>query len=235
VSRPKEKPLTIFLIRVFLFTLLPVIAAAIAIRFDTQIKSRSQRMETYLVYLFGLGVAGGGIGGFFGHMFLSDYIAESVGWPAGSPFQLEMGFANLAIGLLGFIAITRRDGFREATVMAAAVISVGASVVHFIDIFETGNLAPGNTIQNISNLLKPALLIGFLIASRRADLSSGVNETDGQELNWRDPHLQAAGWLTGLVSSGFGIGFMLGSPVLATSIGGLVGTAAAWITVARAR
>ena len=227
--------MTIFLIRVILFTLLPVIVAAIANRFDPQIRSRSQRMETYLVYLFGLSVAGGGIGGFFGHMFLSDFIADSVGWPAGSPFQLEMGFANLAVGVLGFVAIARRDGFREATVMAVTVLSVGASVVHFIDIFETGNLAPGNTIQNISNLLKPALLIGFLVASRRADRSSPGNEAERQDLSWRDPHLQAAGWLTGLASSGFGIGFALDLPFLATLLGALAGSAAAWLTVSRAR
>ncbi|MGD2163176.1 MAG: hypothetical protein PVI81_03435 [Anaerolineales bacterium] len=227
--------MTIFLVRVSLFTLLPLVAAAIASRFDPRIHSRSQRMETYLVYLFGLGVAGGGIGGFFGHMFLSDFIAESVGWPAGSPFQLEMGFTNLAVGVLGFIALSRRDGFREATVIAVTVISVGASIVHFIDIFETGNLAPGNTIQNISNLLKPALLIGFLIASRRADSSSKANQIAGQDLSWRDSHLQAAGWLTGLASSGFGIGFMLDLPVLATILGALTGAAAAWITVARRR
>jgi hypothetical protein len=227
--------MTIFLIRVLLFTLLPLLAAAFAIRFDPQIKSHSQKMETYLVYLFGLGVAGGGIGGFFGHMFLSDFIADSVGWPAGSPFQLEMGFANLAIGVLGLVAIARRDGFREATVMTATVLSVGASVVHFIDIFETGNLAPGNTIQNISNLLKPALLIGFLIASRRADASSTGNEPERQEFAWRDPHLQAAGWLTGLASSGFGLGFALGAPLLVTLLGALAGSAAAWLTVARAR
>lgn len=227
--------MTIFLERVFLFTLLPVIAAFIANRFDSQIKTRNRRMETYLVYLFGLGVAGGGIGGFFGHMFLSDFIADSVGWPTGSPFQLEMGFANLAIGFLGFVAIARRDGFREATVMAATILSVGASVVHFIDIFQTGNLSPGNTVQNISNLLKPALLIVFLLASRRADANRSEANAERPDYAWRDPHLRAAGWLTGLASTGFAFGFALDTPALATLLGTLAGGAIAWITVAQAR
>jgi hypothetical protein len=38
-----------------------------------------------------------------------------------------------------------------------------------MDVIESGNLAPGNTIQNISNLLRPALLIAFLATSRQAD------------------------------------------------------------------
>jgi hypothetical protein len=225
--------MTIFLIRIFIFTILPLIAAEVAVRFDPRITSRAQKLETYLIYLFGLAVAGGGIGGFFGHIFLSDFVAESVGWPAGSPFQLEMGFANLAVGVLGFIALSRRDGFREATVLAVTVLSVGASIVHFIDILETGNLAPGNTIQNVSNLLEPALLIGFLVASRRVE--SDLAEDAAQDLVWRNPHLQAVGWLTGMVSAAFGLGFSIGQPLLITLIGVIAGVVAAWITVSRQR
>jgi uncharacterized protein DUF6790 len=48
----------------------------------------------------------------------------------------------------------RRDGFREATVIAVTVFGVGASVVHVMDVIESGNLAPGNIVQNVSNLLR---------------------------------------------------------------------------------
>jgi Family of unknown function (DUF6790) len=37
-------------------------------------------------------------------------VAESIGWPAGNPFQLEVGVANLAVGILGIVAMGRRDG-----------------------------------------------------------------------------------------------------------------------------
>ncbi|MGH2774184.1 MAG: DUF6790 family protein [Actinomycetota bacterium] len=59
-----------------------------------------------------------GLSGFFGHVFTPDAVAESIDWPKGSPFQQEIGFANLALGVLGLIAAGRRDGFREATVIA---------------------------------------------------------------------------------------------------------------------
>ena len=65
----------------------------------------------------------------------------------------------------------RRDGFREATVIAVTVFGVGATIVHVSDIIDTGNMAPGNTLQNVGNLLNPALLIGFLAASRRTERS----------------------------------------------------------------
>jgi hypothetical protein len=219
--------MTIYLLRIFLYTLLPLLTAAVLTRLDRQVSNRAQVWELYLLYLFALGVAGSGIGGFFGHLFLSDIVAESIGWEAGSPFQLEMGFANLALGVLGLIATGRRDGFREATVMAVAVIGFGATIVHLIDIVQTGNLAPGNTWQNVSNLVRPSLLIGFLIASRKADQSGRIEES------WRMKHAQAAGWMTGMVATGFGLGFAFDVAISGTALGVLVGVFVVYLTLFR--
>jgi len=149
--------MSIVALRVFIYSVLPVIAATVHVALDKSCRSRLRTLEIFLLYLFGVGVAGSGIGGFFGHFFLSDTVAQSIGWPKGNPFQLEVGFANLALGILGIIAMSRRDGFREATVIAVTVLGVGATIVHIMDIVQTGNLAPGNTLQNVSNLLKPVL------------------------------------------------------------------------------
>ena len=157
-------------------------------------------------------MAGSGIGGFFGHVFISDQVAESIGWPTGNPFQLEVGVANLAVGILGIVAMGRRDGFREATVIAATVFGVGATVVHVMDVIESGNLAPGNTIQNVSNLLRPALLIAFLAASRRAERSPDSGAQTAGFDQWCEPRIRAAGMMTGSVAAGFGAGFARSAP-----------------------
>jgi hypothetical protein len=112
-------------IRVFAFSVLPVIIAVGHLGLDSSSRPRERRLEIFLLYLFGVGVAGSGIGGFFGHVFISDPVAESIGWPTGNPFQLEVGVANLAVGILGVVAMGRRDGFREATVIAATVLASG--------------------------------------------------------------------------------------------------------------
>ena len=106
--------MSIVALRIFLFSMLPIIFAAVHVALDKSAQSRERSLEVFLLYLFGVGVAGSGIGGFFGHFFLSDLVAVSIGWPKGNPFQLEVGFANLAIGVLGALAMGRRDGFREA-------------------------------------------------------------------------------------------------------------------------
>jgi len=209
----------IFAIRITIFTILPLLLAGVVLLTDRSTSTRERKIEVFLIFLFALGVAGSGISGFFGHLFLSDQVAEGVGWPVGSPFQLEMGFANLILGVLGIIAVGRRDGFREATVIAVAILGFGATIVHIIDILETGNLAPGNTIQNFSNLVRPVLLIGFLIAARRAE-SKPESEAGTAEFDqWRQPLDMAAGIVTAVVATGFGLGFAFGQPVLFTMIG----------------
>jgi hypothetical protein len=198
----------VFAVRIFLFTFLPLLLSAGIVLFDRSVSTRLRRLETWLVWLFGLGVAGSGIGGFIAHFFFPDPVAEAVGWPTGSPFQLEIGFANLAVGLLGLVASGRRDGVREATVIAATTFSVGASIVHFMDILATGNLAPGNSIQNIANLVKPAFLIPLLFAIRRAE-GADSEAASLAFARWRAPLGAAVGVITALVSTAFAVGFAI--------------------------
>ncbi len=190
-------------------------------------------MEVMLLYLFTLGVAVGGLSGFFGHFFLSDFVAESIGWPPGNPFQLEVAFANLAIGTLGIVAVIRRDGFRDATLITVTVFGVGATIVHLMDIIETGNLAPGNTVQNLSNLLKPALLFGILGASRRAERKPDSEAGSPSFEEWRAPRIQSAWWIAIGVSTGFGVGFAIGQPVIATTLGFVAGAILAVVSLRR--
>ena len=139
--------------------------------------------------------------------------------------QQEMGFANLALGVLGLVAAGRRDGFREATVIAVAVVGVGATVVHVTDLVQEGNLAPGNSVQNIGNLLKPAVLIAVLLVSRRSEPAEEAASFD----RWRTPIVGAAGLVTAVVGTGFAIGFSLEHTVAATAIAAvLAATIVVW-------
>ena len=215
--------MSVVALRVFIFSVLPLIIAAADMALDKSGRSRERRLEIFLLNLFGVGVTGSGIGGFFGHFFISDPVAESIGWPTGSPFQLEVLFANLAVGILGVVAMGRRDGFREATVIAVTVLGVGATIIHAMDVIQTGNLAPGNTLQNVRNLLKPALLIGFLAAIRRAERSGASEARTPAFRAWRRPRGRAAGLMTVSVATGFGIGFGIGQPAIGSFLGILVG------------
>ncbi len=228
-----ETTMTNFALRIFIFSVLPLLLAGFVIVFDTSASTRERRIEAFLIFLFALGVAGSGLANFFAHFFLSDLVAESIGWLPGSPFQLEVAFANLTLGVLGLVAVGRRDGFREATVMGVTIFGVGATVVHFLDIFTTGNLAPGNTLQNVSNLLKPALLLAALVTARRAEAAPNAEAGTAEFERWRGPVAQAAGYATACVAMAYGIGFALDYPVLLTLLGTLISFAVVALSLRR--
>jgi hypothetical protein len=84
---------------------------------------------------------------------------------------------------------------------------------------ETGNLAPGNTLQNVGNLLRPTLLILFIILARRAESNS---EFDTPEFKgWMTAFRSTSGPITALVASAFGLGFAVDRLVLVTLLGGV--------------
>ena len=113
------------------------------------------------------------------------------------------------------------------------VLGLGATIVHAIDIFETGNLAPGTTLQNVSNLFKPALLIGFLVVLRRTERSPGSETTKSTFEAWRAPRVRAVGLMTASVATGFGVGFGIGQPMISTFLGILVGAGSVVFTISR--
>lgn len=94
------------------------------------------------VLLIPLGLLG--LWGFTGHVFVPDQVAASIGW-APSPFQLEVGVANLGIGVTAIIAAFRKElGFSMAVGIMALCFLGGAGVGHLIQIEQTADMAAGN-------------------------------------------------------------------------------------------
>lgn len=212
----------LFVARIFAYSILPLILAAGHIALDWQSRTPARRIEIFTLYLLATSVGASGLGGAFGHIFLSDLVAEGVGWPAGSPFQLEMGFANLVIGVLGIMAIGRRDGFRTAAILATTILGLGATAVHLWDIAATGNLAAGNTLQNLGNLLDPILLITLTwLAGRTTD----PDAESSAFLRWQLRQQPLAGMAAAGIGIGFGIGFATGALLLGTVSGAAIGVA----------
>ncbi|MCA8973165.1 MAG: hypothetical protein KDC98_00515 [Planctomycetes bacterium] len=211
-----------FVARLLVYTALPLILGAVAVARMGLRDDRPVAVEAFLIPMFILG-AGNGIGGFFSHYFLGDEIAASIGWPPGSPFQKEVAFANLGIGIAGAVAAGRRDGFREATVLVASVFAFGATIVHVTDIVETGNLAPGNTVQNVANVLRPGILIWLLVLSRRAERT--VGGTDSPEFQALTRTLIGASVVAMVIAStAFGTGFAMGTSIVVSILGALLAT-----------
>lgn len=101
-------------------------------------------VQTLLLWLLVIQVGLSGVWTFLGHYFKSDEIAGYIGWPAGNPFQKEVAFTNLGLGICGLICYFFRDGFWLATIIFASVFLLGAFSVHVREQRESGNTHPGN-------------------------------------------------------------------------------------------
>ncbi len=78
------------------------------------------------------------------HIFNSDRIADYIGWEKGSGFQLELGWAEVGIGLTGILTIWLRGTYVIAPVIAGSLFYLGAAFVHARDMIKTGNFSAGS-------------------------------------------------------------------------------------------
>ena len=101
------------------------------------------------------------------HVFFPQMAAKYIGWEV-SPFQYEVGMADLAIGITACLAFWRAWEFRAAAICAASIFLLGDAVGHVRQMVSAGNFAPGNAgVPFYMDIFAPALAVALLFASRR--------------------------------------------------------------------
>lgn len=132
--------------------------------------------EIFLSYFLFFNVGVMGIVAFIMHIFWGPYTAKMIGWQPDSPFQFEIGMANLAFGVLGIIAFWRRGHFWEAVIIGWSVFLLGCFVGHVLDYYQHQNTAPWNwgTFLWFNDLFLP---IVALVTLSRLGTYSNTNET----------------------------------------------------------
>jgi len=162
---------------VTVFLLLTVICCGISLIRNRKDLSAGRVVDTLLFYLLLINVGFSGLFAFFGHAFLADQVAASIGWAKGSPFQFEVAVANLAFGVLGILCVFFRDGFWLATGTGYAVFLFGAAFGHIREVLTAGNLAINNAgpVLYIGDIGIPALILALLFAKRSLKQSRPVH------------------------------------------------------------
>jgi hypothetical protein len=94
-----------------------------------------------LVIGLGLGLFWAGLG----HLLMPDTVAESIGWPTGSPFQREVGMWDVALGIVGMLCLVFRDeGFWTATIIGTGIFYMSAGLGHVYELVVHGDTAAYN-------------------------------------------------------------------------------------------
>ena len=101
------------------------------------------------------------------HIAFGQFIAEQIGWP-NSPFQNEVAFANLTIGILGLSSFWRRSrDYLVASIVAYASWFFADGLGHVYSLVVQSNDAPSNVGTILfTDLLMPILVVILLWLSR---------------------------------------------------------------------
>jgi hypothetical protein len=113
-----------------IFAGLAVIAATVHLALSPQRRSSSRKIaETYLLYLLFIYVGLMGLLTAYAHVFRPVQTSASIGWST-SPYEYEVGMADLTVGVLGVLCFVFRGEFWLATAIANAVWLLGDAVGH---------------------------------------------------------------------------------------------------------
>ena len=134
-------------------------------------KNRSPKkiVEVILLYLIVINLGFGNILAGAAHIFNGPEVAKLIGWPAGSPFQYEVGVADIAMGSLGIMCIFFRGQFWLAAILVNAVFLLGCMAGHIRGFVAGGNSAAYNIGPSIivSDLIMPLALICLYLVLQR--------------------------------------------------------------------
>jgi hypothetical protein len=143
-----------------IFAILAVVAASIHLAFSPDSRStKSAAAKTYLLYLLFIYVGLMGLLTAYAHVFRPLETSASIGW-ATSPYEYEVGMADLTIGVLGILCLWFRGNFWLATAIANAVWLLGDAIGHIRQIALNNNHAANNSgIFLITEIITPLVIL----------------------------------------------------------------------------
>lgn len=147
---------------------LVLVCTGLAVR-RAQARTLGFALERLIAYILLFPVGLVGLWAALGHIVFAAQAAASIGW-APSPFQYEVGVANLGIGVAGLIGAWYRNwGYRLAVAVMTGGFLGGAAVGHVVQIVTTGNLAAGNAGPILyTDVLTPLSLLVLLALTVRS-------------------------------------------------------------------
>ncbi|HVS46389.1 MAG TPA: DUF6790 family protein [Verrucomicrobiae bacterium] len=118
-----------------------------------------------LFYVLGIGSIYAGLM----HAYAQWIVAPSIGWVP-SPFEYELGWAEVALGIVALMSLWRGYEFRLATTIVAFVFGWSVAAQHLHEMIYAHNYAPGNAgiILWFGDIAFPLFVVMLAWLSREA-------------------------------------------------------------------
>jgi hypothetical protein len=157
----------------FVLRNLPVFLFVAALALAATVRTGTPAADRFLAWILPIGVTG--LWAALFHLFLPGIAAADIGWEV-SPFQFEVGMADLAIGATACLSFWRNLDFKAAAVMVSSIFFLGNAVGHVKQMMVAGNFAPGNAgVPFYSDVALPVLMIVLLIIARRSRAAARIS------------------------------------------------------------
>jgi hypothetical protein len=123
--------------------------------------------RTYLIYLLFIYVGLLGLLTAYAHVFRPVQTSASIGWTT-SPYEYEVGMADLTVGVLGVLCLWIEGDFWLATAIANAVWLLGDAVGHIRQMMEHHDYAAYNSgVFLYVEIMTPILILLLVLYHRR--------------------------------------------------------------------
>jgi hypothetical protein len=151
----------------FLVRNLPALLFVIALGVAAARRGPRSAAERFLSWILLLPVGVTGLWAGISHVFFPATAAAHIGWDV-SPFQFEVGMADLAVGITACAAFRRDLNFKAAAVIAASIFLLGDAIGHIRQMLLMGNFAPGNAgLPFFMDIICPLLAVALLVTAKR--------------------------------------------------------------------
>jgi hypothetical protein len=151
----------------FLVRNLPALLFVIALGVAAARSGHGSTAERFLSWILLLPIGVTGLWAGISHVFFPATAAAHIGWDV-SPFQFEVGMADLAIGVTACAAFWRDLNFKAAAVSAASIFLLGDAIGHIRQMLVAGNFAPGNAgLPFYMDIICPLLAIVLLVTAKK--------------------------------------------------------------------
>src|SRR5271167_3579085 len=158
-----------------IFTLIAVVGASVHLAFSPKRRSSGAAIAgTYLRYLLFFYVGLMGVLTAYAHVFRPIETSASIGWST-SPYEYEVGMADLTVGVLGVLCVWLRGNFWLATAIANAVWLLGDAVGHMRQMVVNNNHAANNSgIFLVFEIVTPLVILFLALYERSAGADSRI-------------------------------------------------------------
>jgi hypothetical protein len=159
----------------FVLRNLPVFLFVAALVFAWLSRSGGTIADRLLAWILLLPIGVSGLWAAMFHLVFPEMAAADIGWEP-SPFQFEVGMADLAMGATACVSFWRSLDFKAAVVMVNAIFLLGDAIGHVRQMIVADNFAPGNAgVPFFGDLIFPALSIILLIIVQRSESAPRIS------------------------------------------------------------